>query len=92
MSPRGARFVRRRDERLLQVSVDFKAVVPRIGDHDVSVRGESQSLRPVQRVGRRVDVGQKGAAAIKHLADIRTEVFNGGYDLSALTGWPSLSS
>lgn len=58
------------DEPLLQVAVDFKAVVPGICDHNVSVRGESQSLRSVQRVGWRVDVGQEGAAAIKHLTEV----------------------
>lgn len=43
--------VRKGEEPLLQVAVDFKAVVPGIGDHNVSVGGESQSLRSVQRVG-----------------------------------------
>lgn len=37
-------------EGLLQVTVDFEAVVARIGDHNVSVRGESETLRAVQRV------------------------------------------
>lgn len=41
---------------LLQVAVDFEAVVARIGHHDVSVGGERQPLWAVQRVCRRVDV------------------------------------
>lgn len=52
---------------LLQVAVDFKAVVARIGHHHVSVGGESQPLRAVQRVCRRVDVQQERTAAVKHL-------------------------
>lgn len=52
---------------LLQVAVDFKAVVSRIGNHHVSVGGKSQSLRAVQRVCWRVDVRQERTAAVKHL-------------------------
>lgn len=54
---------------LLQVAVDFEAVVARIGHHDVSVGGESQPLWAVQRVCRRVDVRQERTVAIKHLTD-----------------------
>lgn len=54
-------------ELLLQVAVDFKAVVSRIGNHNVSVGGKSQSLRAVQRVCWRVDVRQEWTAAVKHL-------------------------
>lgn len=54
---------------LLQVAVDFEAVVARIGHHHVSVGGESQALWAVQRVCRCVDVRQEGTAAVKHLAD-----------------------
>jgi len=61
--------VRREGEGLLQVAVDFEAVVARICNHDMSVRGESQTLRAVQRVPGCVDVGQEGAAAIKHLRE-----------------------
>lgn len=57
---------------LLQVAVDFEAVVARIGHHDVSVRGESQPLWAVQRVCRCVDVRQEGTAAVKHLTDRET--------------------
>lgn len=39
-----------RRELLLQVAIDFEAVVARIGHHDVSVRGERQPLWAVQRV------------------------------------------
>lgn len=56
-----------RRELLLQVAIDFEAVVARIGHHDVSVRGERQPLWAVQRVCRCVDVRQERAAAIKHL-------------------------
>lgn len=38
------------EELLLQVAVDFEAVVARIRNHDMSVGGESESLRAVQRV------------------------------------------
>lgn len=54
---------------LLQVAVDFKAVVARIGHHDVSVGGEGQALWAVQRVRRCVDVRQERTAAVKHLTD-----------------------
>lgn len=54
---------------LLQVAVDFEAVVAGIGHHHVSVGGESQPLWAVQRVRRCVDVRQEGAAAVKHLTD-----------------------
>lgn len=55
------------EELLLQVAVDFEAVVARIRNHDMSVGGESESLRAVQRVCWGVDVGEEGAAAIEHL-------------------------
>ncbi len=57
------------EELLLQVAVDFEAVVARISDHNMSVRGESQSLWAVQRVRWCVDVGQERTAAIKHLRE-----------------------
>lgn len=34
----------------LKVAVHFKAVVPRIGDHHVAVRGERQALGPIEGV------------------------------------------
>lgn len=46
---------------LLQVAVDFEAVVPRVRHHHVAVRRQRQALGAVQRVGRGVDVGQEGA-------------------------------
>lgn len=55
------------EELLLQVAVDFEAVVARIRNHDMSVGGESESLRAVQRVCWGVNVGEEGAAAIEHL-------------------------
>lgn len=51
----------------LQVAVDFKAMVARVGHDHVSVWGQSQALRSVQRVSRRVDVRQKRPAAVKDL-------------------------
>lgn len=54
---------------LLQVAVDFEAVVAGIGYHDVSVGGEGQALWAVQRVRRCVDVRQERTAAVKHLTD-----------------------
>lgn len=38
------------DRFLLQVAVDLKAVVPRVCHSHVSFRGESKTLRAVQRV------------------------------------------
>lgn len=46
---------------LLQVTVDFKAVVPRVCHGHVSFGGESQTLRAIQRVCGSVDVRQEGA-------------------------------
>lgn len=53
--------------RSLKVSVNLEAVVARVGDSHVSVRGEGQTLRAVQRVGWGVDVGEEGACAVEHL-------------------------
>ena len=51
----------------LQVAVHLEAVVPRVGHHHVAVWGEGEALGTVQGVCWGVDVGQEGAAAIKHL-------------------------
>lgn len=56
-------------EGLLQVAVDFEAVVARICNDNMSIRGEGESLRAVQRVCWCVDVGQERTAAIKHLGE-----------------------
>lgn len=54
-------------EVLLEIAVDFETVVSRVSHHHVAIRGEGQSLRPVERVSRSVDVGKKRAAPVKHL-------------------------
>lgn len=51
----------------LQVAVHFETMIPRVCHHNMAVRRKGQTLRAVQRVRRRVDVGEEGAAAIKHL-------------------------
>lgn len=45
---------------LLQVTVHFEAVVPRVGHHHMAVGGKGQTLRPIQRICTCVDVGQEG--------------------------------
>lgn len=57
---------------LLQISVNFKAVVSRVGHGHVSVWGEGQALGPIQGVGWCVDVGQEGARAVEHLTKTHT--------------------
>lgn len=44
---------------LLQVTVDFEAVVPRVSHHHVAIGGEGQALGTVERVCRCVDVGEE---------------------------------
>lgn len=61
----------------LQVAIGLEAVVARVGHDNVAVGGERQPLWPVQRVSRRVDVGQERARAVKHLQDVHTAVPNG---------------
>lgn len=51
----------------LKVAVHLKAVIPRVSHNHVTVGGEGETLRPVQRIRRRVDVRQEGTAPIKHL-------------------------
>lgn len=51
----------------LKVTVDLKAVIPRVSHNHVAVGGEGETLRPVQRIRRRVDVRQEGTAPVKHL-------------------------
>lgn len=46
---------------LLQVAVDFEAVVPRVCHGHVSFGGQCKTLRAVQRVCRSVDVRQERA-------------------------------
>lgn len=53
--------------RSLKVSVNLEAVVARVGNSHVSIRGEGQTLGAVQRVCWGVDVGEEGACAVKHL-------------------------
>lgn len=54
---------------LLQVTVDFEAVVPRVSHHHVAIGGEGQALGTVERVCRCVDVGEEWTTAIKHLRE-----------------------
>lgn len=52
---------------LLQITVDFEAVVPRVSHHHMAIGGEGQALGTVERVCRCVDVGEERTTAIKHL-------------------------
>lgn len=54
---------------LLQVTVDFEAVVPRVSHHHMAIGGEGQALGTVERVCRCVDVGEERTTAIKHLRE-----------------------
>lgn len=54
---------------LLQVAVDFEAVVPGISHCHMAVRRQRQPLGSIQGVRRGVYVGQEGTCAVKHLQD-----------------------
>lgn len=51
----------------LKVTVHLKAVITRVSHNNMAVRGQGETLRPVKRIRRCVDVGQEGTASVKHL-------------------------
>lgn len=57
---------------LLQVAVNFKAVVPRVRHCHVAIRCKGQALRAVKWISWSVDVGQERPWAVKHLQHRKT--------------------
>lgn len=59
---------------LLQISVNFEAVIPGVGNCHMSIWGESEALGPIERVCWGVNVGQEGPCAIKNL-ETKNKIF-----------------
>lgn len=72
----------------LQVAIGLEAVVARVSHDNVAVGGECQPLWPVQRVSRRVDVGQERARAVKYLQEGHKD----GPDGPSAQGHPALTA
>lgn len=63
--------VHERDAESLKVTVHLKTVITGVSHNHMAVGGERETLWPVKRIRRRVDVGQKRTASIKHLQEQR---------------------
>ena len=51
----------------LKVFVQLEAVITTVGYHYVTVQGQGQPLRSIQRTGQSVDKGEERALAVKDL-------------------------
>lgn len=60
---------------LLQISVNFEAVIARVRNSHVSIGGEREALGAVQRICRGVNVGQERPCAVKYLMHKKKKVF-----------------
>ena len=52
---------------LLQIAIDFEAVISRVGHSQMAVDGDGEALRPVERIAFRVDEGEKAALFVEDL-------------------------